>query len=112
MRLTREVAFQAGRPDLPVTLGCGGQCTRDVIAETRLAAEAGADFVLVLTPSYFHFAMNQEAIVSFFQEVRENALIITSIIEQSWLTEVISWRIPVRSQSLFTTSLESLPVLM
>lgn len=69
--LTREVAIEAGRPDLPITLGCGGQCTRDVIAETRLAAGAGADFALVLTPSYFHFAMDQDAIIAFFREVRQ-----------------------------------------
>lgn len=85
VRLTREVAVQAGRPDLPITMGCGGQCTRDVIAETRLAAEAGADFALVLTPSYFHFAMTLDAIVAFFQEVRkegreETALFDISII--------------------------------
>ena len=41
-----------------------------MITETRLAAGAGADFVLALVPSYFHFAMNEDAIVSFFQEVR------------------------------------------
>lgn len=70
VRRTREIAIKNGRPDLTITLGCGGQCTRDAIAETRLAKDAGADYVLVLTPSYFHFAMNQDAIVSFFQEVR------------------------------------------
>lgn len=30
---------------------------------------AGADYALVLVPSYFHFAMTQDAIVAFFQEV-------------------------------------------
>jgi 4-hydroxy-2-oxoglutarate aldolase len=69
VRLTRRIAVEAGRPDLPITLGCGGQSTRDVISETRMAAEAGADFALVLVPSYFHFAMSQDAIVAFFQEV-------------------------------------------
>lgn len=71
VQLTREVAVQVGRPDLPITLGTSGGCTRDVIAETKLAKEAGADYVLVLTPSYFHFAMNQEAICSFFEEVSD-----------------------------------------
>jgi dihydrodipicolinate synthase/N-acetylneuraminate lyase len=66
---TRKLATELGRPDVTVTLGCGGQSTREVIAETRLAAEAGADFALVLVPSYFHFAMNEDAIVEFFQEV-------------------------------------------
>jgi dihydrodipicolinate synthase/N-acetylneuraminate lyase len=41
-----------------------------VIAETRLAKESGADFALVLVPSYFHFAMNEDAIITFFEEVR------------------------------------------
>ena len=71
VRLTREVAVQNGRPDLPITLGCGGQTTRQVIAETRLAADSGADFALVLTPSYFHFAMDQAAIVAFFEELAD-----------------------------------------
>lgn len=66
---TRKLANELGRPDVTITLGCGGQSTREVIAETRLASEAGADFALVLVPSYFHFAMNEDAIVEFFQEV-------------------------------------------
>lgn len=70
IKTTREIAQRLGRPELPITLGCGGQCTRDVIAETHLAKSAGADFALVLVPSYFHFAMNEEAIVAFFEEVR------------------------------------------
>lgn len=73
VRTTREIATRVGRPDITITLGCSGHCTRDVISETRLAKEAGADYVLVLVPSYFHFAMNQDAIVAFFEEVRCNA---------------------------------------
>lgn len=72
VRATRKAAVAAGRQDVTVTLGCGGQCTRDVIAETKVAKEAGADFALVLVPSYFHFAMNEDAIISFFQEVSLN----------------------------------------
>ncbi|KAF6824254.1 4-hydroxy-2-oxoglutarate aldolase, mitochondrial 5 [Colletotrichum plurivorum] len=71
VKTTRELAVAAGRPDLAITLGCGGQSTRDVIAETKLAAAAGADFALVLVPSYFHFAMNEDAIVGFFEELAD-----------------------------------------
>jgi dihydrodipicolinate synthase/N-acetylneuraminate lyase len=71
VRLTRELATEHGRADLPITLGCGGATTQAVIAETHLAAEAGADFALVLVPSYFHFAMNQDAIVTFFEELAD-----------------------------------------
>lgn len=69
LRMTREIAIKSGRPNVPITMGCVGQCTRDVIAETHEAKQAGADYALVLVPSYFHFAMNQDAIINFFEEV-------------------------------------------
>lgn len=67
--MTRRIATQAGRPDITITVGCSGQCTRDVITETKAAKDAGADFVLMLVPSYFHFAMSKDSIVAFFEEV-------------------------------------------
>lgn len=70
VKTTRELAIQLERPELTVILGCGGGSTHQVIEETRLAKDAGADFALVLVPSYFHFAMNEDAIVAFFEEVR------------------------------------------
>lgn len=75
VRLTRSTAQKLGRPDLPVTCGTFGGGTQAIIEDTRLAAEAGADYALVLIPSYFHFAIDAEAIVSFFQEVASAAAI-------------------------------------
>ncbi|RFU77400.1 hypothetical protein TARUN_4817 [Trichoderma arundinaceum] len=69
--MTRRIAAQVGKPDITITLGCSGQCTRDVIAETKLAKEAGADYVLLLVPSYFHFAMNKNSIIAFFEETAD-----------------------------------------
>ncbi|KAK5943517.1 hypothetical protein PMZ80_004525 [Knufia obscura] len=73
VQTTREIARSQGRPDLPITLGCSGGCTRDVCDQTVDAKEAGADFVLVLVPSYFHFAMDQAAIIAFFEELADNS---------------------------------------
>ena len=73
MQLTREVTTAKGRADLPITLGCAAGCTRDVIDQTRDARQAGADFVLVLVPSYFHFAMDQAAIIAFFEELADKS---------------------------------------
>jgi 4-hydroxy-2-oxoglutarate aldolase len=70
VKTTRELAIELGRPKLTVTLGCGGGSTQQVIAEARLAKESGADFALVLVPSYFHFAMTEDAIITFFEEAR------------------------------------------
>jgi 4-hydroxy-2-oxoglutarate aldolase len=71
VRVTRQVAIEQGRPNFTITLGCGGESTRDVITETRRASSAGADFAVVLVPSYFHFALTESAIFSFFEEVAD-----------------------------------------
>ncbi|KAH8764598.1 hypothetical protein BGZ57DRAFT_990586 [Hyaloscypha finlandica] len=71
VKTTRELSIRLGRPELTVILGCGGGSTRQVIDETRLAKDSGADFALVLVPSYFHFAMNEDAIVAFFEELAD-----------------------------------------
>lgn len=73
VRRTRSIAQAAGRADLPITVGCNGGCTKAVIEETIGTAEAGADFALVLVPSYFHFAMNTDAINDFFLEVADKS---------------------------------------
>lgn len=67
----RKTAQRLGRGDLPITIGGVAGCTRDTIRQTIEAKEAGATAYLALTPSYFHFAMNQDAIVSFFQELAD-----------------------------------------
>jgi len=67
--LTRKLAVQHGRADLPITLGTSGTSTRDVIDDTVAAKESGADYVLVLVPAFFHFAMTSDAICEFFEEV-------------------------------------------
>lgn len=92
LKLTREVAAQLGRPDLVITMGTSGHCTRDVVAETQIAKDAGADYLLVLVPSYFHFAMNEEAICAFFEEVRP-----------------LCWRSPWSPEHYVDDSLPSLP---
>lgn len=69
LRLTCSTAQKLGRPNLPITCGTFGGCTQAIIEDTKLAADAGAHYALVLVPSYFHFAMDAAAIVGFFQEV-------------------------------------------
>lgn len=92
IKTTREVAVKVGRPGVTITMGCGGQCTRDVIAETRSAKDAGADYALVLVPSYFHFAMTSDAIVAFFEEVSAHAYPSTAM-----LTVLYSLQMPAPS---------------
>lgn len=67
----RKTAQRLGRGDLPITIGGVAGCTRDAIQQTRDAKDAGASAYLALVPSYFHFAMGQDAIVAFFQELAD-----------------------------------------
>jgi dihydrodipicolinate synthase/N-acetylneuraminate lyase len=67
----RKTAQRLGRGDLPITIGGVAGCTRDAIRQTVEAKEAGATAYLAIIPSYFHFAMDQTAIIAFFQELAD-----------------------------------------
>ncbi|KAM0715633.1 hypothetical protein Q7P37_009131 [Cladosporium fusiforme] len=71
VRATRKAAQDNGKPDLPISLGTSGTSTRDVLDDCAVAKEAGADFALVLVPSFFHFAMTKDAVCEFFEEVAD-----------------------------------------
>lgn len=73
VRRTRQIAESVGRPELPITVGCNGGCTLAAVEETQAAKAAGADYALVLVPSYFHFAMDDNAINQFFLEVADKS---------------------------------------
>lgn len=62
-----------GKSNLPITVGCNGGCTEAVVNDIAATAQAGADYALVLVPSYFHFAMNADAINEFFLEVADRS---------------------------------------
>ncbi|KAK3673443.1 hypothetical protein LTR78_006677 [Recurvomyces mirabilis] len=70
-RLAKKVVSHAGKPDLPITVGTSGISTRDVIDDSVAVKEAGADFALILVPSFFHFAMTKDAICEFYEEVAD-----------------------------------------
>ncbi|PLB47626.1 dihydrodipicolinate synthetase family protein [Aspergillus steynii IBT 23096] len=72
IKLTRSIAHRLNRPKTPITVGTFGGSTHAIIDDAKSAAEAGADYVLVLVPGYFAFAMDDDAIVQFFEEVADN----------------------------------------
>ena len=72
--LTRRLAQEGGKPSLPITMGTNPTGpSKEVIQDCFAAKEAGADFVLVLVPAFFHFAMDKEAICAFFEEVADSS---------------------------------------
>ncbi|MEE2638553.1 MAG: dihydrodipicolinate synthase family protein [Acidobacteriota bacterium] len=71
-RLVAEARGQMPRERLLIA-GTGRQSTRATIRASRRAAEAGADAVLVRTPSYFRGQMTREAFVPHYHAVADGS---------------------------------------
>jgi 2-keto-3-deoxy-L-rhamnonate aldolase len=71
VKVARKAAVDSGRPKFPVVAGISGQST---VESTRLAEDAlsaGADFGLLLPPSYWAKAVTKEAILGFYHDVAD-----------------------------------------
>jgi 4-hydroxy-2-oxoglutarate aldolase len=66
-----ETVREAAGTEVPLVAGCGEQSTRASIARCRDAREAGADFALVLPPSYFKGRMTAAALLAHYQAIAE-----------------------------------------
>lgn len=56
---------------LPIIAGCGAQSTRQTIFYCQQAAQQGADFALVLPPSYYPRRMDERALEIHYRTVAE-----------------------------------------
>ena len=56
-----------------VIAGCGGESTRQTIARTKGAHDAGADAVLVVAPHYYANAMTEEVLHSHYLRVADES---------------------------------------
>jgi 4-hydroxy-2-oxoglutarate aldolase len=64
-----EAARKAVPANLTFIVGAGQQSTRNTIKEVKRAATAGAQAVLVITPSFYKSAITQDALVKHYNEV-------------------------------------------
>ncbi|KAI0445846.1 hypothetical protein F4803DRAFT_110018 [Xylaria telfairii] len=64
-----QIARAACGPSFPIMAGVGGHSTRQVLEFIADAADAGANYVLVLPPAYFGKATTGAVIDSFFADV-------------------------------------------
>lgn len=78
--LTREerrqliaAAREAVGPDFPLMAGVGAHSTRQTLELARDAAQAGADYLLVLPPAYFGKATTPAVVRRFFADVARAA---------------------------------------
>ncbi len=68
-----NLARKAIPGDKLMLAGTGAQSTRQTIKLSVMASEAGADAVLVLSPSYYKGQMNRKALVQFYHEVADSS---------------------------------------
>ncbi|KAI1261408.1 hypothetical protein F5Y18DRAFT_203738 [Xylariaceae sp. FL1019] len=80
--LTREerkelvkIAREATGPNFPIMAGVGGHSTRQVLEYIADAADAGANYALVLPPAYFGKATTPAVIDNFFGDVATKSAI-------------------------------------
>ncbi|EAU88513.1 dihydrodipicolinate synthetase [Coprinopsis cinerea okayama7 len=75
IRTARKVLDEAGFVDVPIIAGTGAASTRETVQLTRQAAEAGADYAIVIASGYFAGALatNRQALKDYWTEVSEKS---------------------------------------
>jgi len=68
-----EAAREAAGDDAQILAGCGDQSTRTTIANCQQAARSGANFALVLPPSYFKGRMDARALITHYTTVGDHS---------------------------------------
>ena len=74
-RTARRAATDLGVPDFPIAAGVSGQSTNETLRLVDDAATAGADYGLLLPPSYWPKAITNDALVDFYREVADHSKI-------------------------------------
>ncbi|KAH8682895.1 hypothetical protein BGZ60DRAFT_443488 [Tricladium varicosporioides] len=71
-RVARRAARDLGFPSYPLVAGISGQSTRESIRLAKEAHEAGADFALLMPPSFWQKAVSKDVILGFYKDVADS----------------------------------------
>lgn len=72
-RVTREALDNAGFSDVPIIVGASEQSIRGTVELCATLASAGAEYALLVPPSYYRYAMDEEAIFRYFTAVADGS---------------------------------------
>ena len=72
-RATREALDEAGYKDVPVIVGASEQGIRLTIELCKESEAAGGEYVLLVPPSYYRYAMDEEAIYEYYTKVADGS---------------------------------------
>ncbi|EIW66318.1 hypothetical protein M231_05842 [Tremella mesenterica] len=73
IRTAKEVFERIGNPGIIIAGTVGAQSTWENVQLANDAAEAGADFILTLPPSYYAPAMTPDAIQAFYEDLADQS---------------------------------------
>lgn len=73
IKAARQVLDENNLSHVPIIAGTGAGSTRQTIALTRQAAEAGATYSIVIASGYYAGALDYPALKAFFVEVADNS---------------------------------------
>ena len=75
IKIARRVLDSSGFGQVPLIVGTGGGSTRESILLCKAAAEAGADYAIVITPGYFAgvLAGDRAALKAYYREVADKS---------------------------------------
>ncbi|KAI9699219.1 MAG: hypothetical protein M1820_007191 [Bogoriella megaspora] len=68
-RATREALDEAGFQNVPVIVGTSEQSIRGTIELCKEAAASGGEYSLLVPPSYYRYAMTEDALYEYFTSV-------------------------------------------
>jgi 4-hydroxy-2-oxoglutarate aldolase len=74
LKIIEEVKNNAAK-DKTIIAGTGSDSIKETISLTNDAAKSGANFALVLTPSFFKEKMNDNSFIKYFSQVADNSKI-------------------------------------
>ncbi|KAL9563839.1 hypothetical protein ACKAV7_012011 [Fusarium commune] len=73
IRATRDAINETTRPSTPLIAGCGAQSTREAVQLCGEAAEAGADYALILPPAYYGSLLKGRHIIQYFVTIADQS---------------------------------------
>ncbi|KNG86760.1 putative dihydrodipicolinate synthase [Aspergillus nomiae NRRL 13137] len=75
IKIARRAALDLGFDNFPLVAGISGQSTNESIRLAEEARQAGADFGLLLPPSYWAKAVSKDVIIDFYKDVADENIL-------------------------------------
>lgn len=73
LQTVRKAVVDLGVPNYPIVAGISGQSTNESILLAKDAAQAGADFALLLPPSFWAKSVSEEVLQRFYTDVADES---------------------------------------